>query len=222
MDFRPPQPPRGVAFGYVLPTPPREALVEYTEFSRNPLTTAQYEAALADYAVLLGLPAYDVVGAEQGAIPITDAPFPRKVGPQVFRHLRRGAAQRQAAGVVAALRDGRDPCPPAAYSRRHLWMDALCCGRWTTAPSTGRPSSPPCSSGTRPNGCSVFSTGRPRRARTRRHGERAEDRDDADCPASVRIRVVGRHRLVDGASDLGQGGRGRPGAGRTDHDDRDR
>ena len=35
MDFRPPQPPRGVAFGYVLPTSPREALVEYTEFSQN-------------------------------------------------------------------------------------------------------------------------------------------------------------------------------------------
>ncbi len=137
MDFRPPQPPHGVAFGYVLPTSPREALVEYTEFSRNPLTTAQYEAALADYAVLLGLPAYDVVGAEQGAIPMTDAPFPRKVGPRVFRlgaaggatrpstGYTFGAAQRQAAGVAAALRDGRDPCPPAAYSRRHLWMDAL-------------------------------------------------------------------------------------------------
>jgi len=72
MDFRPPQPPHGVAFGYVLPTSPREALVEYTEFSRNPLTTAQYEAALADYAVLLGLPAYDVVGADrQGQQAIT-------------------------------------------------------------------------------------------------------------------------------------------------------
>jgi lycopene beta-cyclase len=30
MDFRPPQPRGGVAFGYVLPTSRREALVEYT------------------------------------------------------------------------------------------------------------------------------------------------------------------------------------------------
>ena len=27
--------------------------------------------------------------------------------------------------MATALRDGRDPCPPPAYSRRHLWMDAL-------------------------------------------------------------------------------------------------
>lgn len=137
MDFRPPQPPGGVAFGYVLPTSPREALVEYTEFSRNPLTTRQYDAALRDYAALIGLRSYDVVGAEQGAIPMTDAPFPRRLGVRVFRLGAAGgatrpstgytfsAAQRQAAAVADALRDGRDPCPPAAYSRRHLWMDAL-------------------------------------------------------------------------------------------------
>lgn len=137
MDFRPPQPPRGVAFGYVLPTSPREALVEYTEFTRSPLTTAQYDAALADYTSLLGFGPYDVVGAEQGAIPMTDAPFPRRLGQRVFRLGAAGgatrpstgytfaAAQRQARSVAGALRDGRDPCPPAAYSRRHLWMDAL-------------------------------------------------------------------------------------------------
>ncbi|MGI8536144.1 MAG: lycopene cyclase family protein [Mycobacteriales bacterium] len=137
MDFRPPQPPGGVAFGYLLPTSPREALVEYTEFSRSPLTTAQYDAALADYTLLLGLPAYDVVGAEQGAIPMTDAPFPRRLGQRVFRLGAAGgatrpatgytftAAQRQARAVAEALRDGRDPCPPAAYTRRHRWMDAL-------------------------------------------------------------------------------------------------
>ena len=137
MDFRPPQPPGGVAFGYVLSTSAREALVEYTEFSRSPLTTGQYDAALGDYTALLGLGPYDVVGAEQGAIRMTDAPFPRRLGRRVFRLGAAGgatrpstgytfsAAQRQAAAVADALRDGRDPCPPPAYSRRHLWMDAL-------------------------------------------------------------------------------------------------
>ena len=137
MDFRPPQPPRGVAFGYVLPTSRREALVEYTQFSRSAMTTTQYDAELARYCALLGLPTYEVVGAEQGAIPMTDAPFPRRSGRRVFRLGAAGgatrpstgytfsAAQRQAAAVAQALLEGRDPCPPAAYSRRHLEMDAL-------------------------------------------------------------------------------------------------
>lgn len=137
MDFRPPQPPCGVAFGYVLPTSPREALVEYTEFSRSVLTTPQYDAALRDYTTQLGLPGFEVVGAEQGVIPMTDAPFPRRLGRRVFRLGAAGgatrpstgytfsAAQRQASAVAQALWDGRDPCPPPAYPRRHLQMDAL-------------------------------------------------------------------------------------------------
>ena len=138
MDFRPPQPPGGVAFGYVLPTSPREALVEYTQFSRAVLTEQAYEAALHDWtAGPLDLGAFEVTEAEQGAIPMTDAPFPRRVGERVFRLGAAGgatrpstgytftAAQRQARAVAAALRDGRHPEPPAAYSRRHLAMDAL-------------------------------------------------------------------------------------------------
>lgn len=138
MDFRPPQPPGGVAFGYLLPTSPREALVEYTEFSREPLTVEQYDVALRSYCSdVLRLPAFEVVATEQGAIPMTDAPFPRRLGRRAFRLGAAGgatrpstgytftAAQRQAEAVAAALRDGRDPCPPPAYSRRHLWMDGL-------------------------------------------------------------------------------------------------
>ncbi len=138
MDFRPPQPRGGVAFGYVLPTSPREALIEYTEFSRTPLTTEAYEAALTAYcADQLQLPAFSVTAVEQGAIPMTDAPFPRQVAPRTYRLGAAGgatrpstgytftAAQRQAEQVAAAVVAGRDPCPPPAYSRRHLWMDAV-------------------------------------------------------------------------------------------------
>lgn len=139
MDFRVPQPDGGVAFGYVLPTSSREALVEHTTFSRTAMTTEQYDAALTSYcADVLHLPPFEVVATEQGAIPMTDGPFPRQVGGRVFRLGAAGgatrpstgytftAAQRQAEAVAAALRDGGgDPCPPAAYSRRHLWMDAL-------------------------------------------------------------------------------------------------
>lgn len=138
MDFRPPQPSGGVAFGYVLPTSPREALVEYTEFSRAVLPDEAYESALDDWTGgALALGPFEVTGVEQGAIPMTDAPFPRRVAERVFRLGAAGgatrpstgytfsAAQRQARAVAAALRDGRDPEPPAAYSRRHLAMDSL-------------------------------------------------------------------------------------------------
>lgn len=138
MDFRTPQPRGGVAFGYVLPTSPREALVEHTEFSRAVLTDEAYESALVEWTSgTLALGPFEVLAVEQGAIPMTDAPFPRRVGERVFRLGAAGgatrpstgytfsAAQRQARAVAAALRDGRDPEPPAAYSRRHLAMDAL-------------------------------------------------------------------------------------------------
>ncbi|MFJ8164241.1 lycopene cyclase family protein [Streptomyces sp. NPDC096136] len=72
MDFRTAQPERGLSFGYVLPTSGHAALVEYTEFSRSPLTAAAYEDALRDYAGrVLGLGAFRVLGTEQGAIPMS-------------------------------------------------------------------------------------------------------------------------------------------------------
>lgn len=138
MDFRVPQPAGGVAFGYVLPTSPREALVEHTSFTREVLDDAGYDAALRQYtAEVLDLPALEVLRVEQGSIPMTDAPFPRRTGRRVFRLGAAGgatrpstgytftAAQRQAAGVAAALVAGRDPEPPPAYPRRHLAMDAV-------------------------------------------------------------------------------------------------
>lgn len=49
MDFRTPQPARGLSFGYVLPLDPHTALVEYTEFSPAPLETGGYLNALHHY-----------------------------------------------------------------------------------------------------------------------------------------------------------------------------
>ncbi|WP_218566069.1 lycopene cyclase family protein [Vallicoccus soli] len=137
MDFRPPQPPGEVAFGYVLPTSPREALVEYTGFSAAPLDGAGYDAALRAYAATAGLPPFDVVAVEQGVVPMTDEPLPRVVGPRTVRLGTAGgatrpstgytfaAALRQAEAVAGALVAGRPPVPPRAYRRRHLAMDSL-------------------------------------------------------------------------------------------------
>ncbi|MFI5486173.1 lycopene cyclase family protein [Micromonospora echinaurantiaca] len=139
MDFRTPQPARGVSFGYVLPVSDRYALVEYTEFSPAPLTDAGYDAALVGYRDLLGLdPArLTVREVEDGAIPMTDAPFDAHPSPRVVRLGTAGGAtrpstgftfsamRRQADQVARALAAGRPPVPAPAYPRRHLWMDAV-------------------------------------------------------------------------------------------------
>ncbi|MFC4564467.1 lycopene cyclase family protein [Nocardiopsis mangrovi] len=138
MDLRPPQPRNGVAFGYVLPLSPREALVEYTEFTRGVLDGAGYDAALRDYTGrVLELGAFEVTGVEQGAIPMTDGAFRTRPGRRVFRIGAAGGAtrpstgytfsgiQRQAAAVAGALARGRTPVPPVPHLRRHLAMDAV-------------------------------------------------------------------------------------------------
>ncbi|MGW0781204.1 lycopene cyclase family protein [Streptomyces sp. NPDC002913] len=137
MDFRVPQPRHGLAFGYVLPLAPDRALVEYTEFSRALLTTAAYDAALRHYtAEVLRLGDLTVDSAEQGVIPMTDARFPRRTGPAVFRIGAAGGAtrpatgytfatvQRQSRAVAASVRRGRPSVPPP-HGRRALAMDAV-------------------------------------------------------------------------------------------------
>ncbi|MYW07888.1 NAD(P)-binding protein, partial [Streptomyces sp. SID2563] len=103
MDFRVPQPAHGLAFGYVLPLAPDRALVEYTEFSRRPLTTQAYESALGHYCRdVLRLGPLTVERTEQGAIPMTDARFPHRAGPSVFRIGTAGGATRPATGYTFA------------------------------------------------------------------------------------------------------------------------
>jgi lycopene beta-cyclase len=139
MDFRTPQPARGVSFGYVLPVGDRYALVEYTEFSPARLTDDAYDRALRDYLGRLGLDpaALRVREVEDGVIPMTDAPFPRRPSPRVVRLGTAGGATRPSTGftfsamlrqadqVARALAAGRPPVPAPAYPRRHLWMDAV-------------------------------------------------------------------------------------------------
>ncbi|WP_433533518.1 lycopene cyclase family protein [Micromonospora sp. CA-263727] len=139
MDFRTPQPARGVSFGYLLPVDSRYALVEYTEFSPDLLTGAAYDRALAGYRDLLGLdPArLTVREVENGVIPMTDGPFAVRPSPRVVRLGSAGGAtrpstgftfsamHRQAEQVARALAAGRPPVPRPAYPGRHRWMDAV-------------------------------------------------------------------------------------------------
>jgi lycopene beta-cyclase len=140
MDFSVPQPDRGVAFGYMLPSSPRRALVEYTEFSRQRLTDAGYDAALHAYLHRrFGAAPNDYVidHIEDGVIPMTDAVHERRVDARTFRLGTAGGAtrgstgytfaamQRQARAVASAVLAGDQPIPPLAYPRRHRWMDAV-------------------------------------------------------------------------------------------------
>ncbi|MEE1927125.1 lycopene cyclase family protein [Streptomyces sp. TRM 70351] len=137
MDFRTPQPRRGLSFAYVLPFTPREALVEYTEFSPAPLGDAGYAEALRHYTERVRpLGTFTVTRAEQGVIPMTDAVFPRRAGRSVFRVGTAGGAtrpatgytfaavRRQSAAIAAAYRAGAAPVPPRPHARRHRAMDA--------------------------------------------------------------------------------------------------
>ncbi|MFJ6197874.1 lycopene cyclase family protein [Micromonospora sp. NPDC092111] len=139
MDFRTPQPARGVSFGYVLPVSDRYALVEYTEFSPALLGDDGYDAGLRGYAGLLGLDlaALTVREVEDGVIPMTDAPFDGRPSPRVVRLGTAGGATRPSTGftfsamhrqadqVARALAAGRPPVPRPAYPGRHRWMDAV-------------------------------------------------------------------------------------------------
>ncbi|MET9255558.1 lycopene cyclase family protein [Streptomyces sp. NPDC003717] len=140
MDFRTPQPARGLSFGYVLPTGRHTALVEYTEFGPRPLTAGAYDAALEEYTRgVLGTGELAVLSTEQGVIPMTDAVFPRQApgGGPVFRIGAAGGAtrgstgytfaavQRQSDAVARAVRAGRPPVPPAPHPARARLMDAV-------------------------------------------------------------------------------------------------
>jgi lycopene beta-cyclase len=139
MDFRTPQPSRGVSFGYVLPISDRFALVEYTEFSPSVLSGDEYDTALRGYLRLLGIDetAVRVREVENGVIPMTDGVFAARPSPRVVRLGTAGGATRPSTGftftamarqadrIARELAAGRPPLPGPAYPARHRWMDAV-------------------------------------------------------------------------------------------------
>lgn len=62
-------------FMYVLPTSKNEALIEYTLFSKDLLSTNEYEEEIELYIKNLGITEYEIIEKEQGNIPMTCYPF---------------------------------------------------------------------------------------------------------------------------------------------------
>ncbi len=146
MDLSVPQAAQAVSFGYVLPDDEHRALVEYTVFSRDRWVDpgqgrddgARYDEALRAYlAARWPDRSYRVLEVEDGAIPMSDAIYPRQVGRRVMRLGTAGGStrpstgytfatlQRQSAVVARRFFDGLDPVPPHPHSRRHAWMDSV-------------------------------------------------------------------------------------------------
>jgi len=62
-------------FMYILPFSKKEALVEYTLFSKHVLDKKEYEPFLINYLDSLGIKNYSIVSKELGKIPMTGFPF---------------------------------------------------------------------------------------------------------------------------------------------------
>lgn len=84
LDFRTPQ--RGDArFFYVLPYTPYRALVEFTLFTTARPNRRECEAALQAYVGdTLNIQDFTINREESGGLPITDQPFPRRVGQRIM------------------------------------------------------------------------------------------------------------------------------------------
>lgn len=65
-------------FMYILPFSKKEALIEYTLFSKELLDKKSYEKFLTEYLNRIGITDYDIVSQESGKIPMTGYPFYKK------------------------------------------------------------------------------------------------------------------------------------------------
>jgi lycopene beta-cyclase len=137
MDFRTPQE-RETRFFYVLPFSPRRALVEFTVFSDDRFSHAEYAEALRDYlAEVLGISDYRIVDEEQGVIPATDQPFPRRAGRRVMTIGTKGGRvkpstgyafiriQRDSAAIVRSLLEQGHPFDVPEDSQRYRLLDSV-------------------------------------------------------------------------------------------------
>lgn len=92
MDFRVSQE-RGPHFVYVLPTSPREALVEDTYFGERPEDFTHYESNARSYLDARGAGAIEITHRESGVIPMTSAAVDRGSGRVVRVGIAGGAAK---------------------------------------------------------------------------------------------------------------------------------
>jgi lycopene beta-cyclase len=95
-------------FVYTLPFAENRALIEYTLFSAGELSSPEYDAGLKTYIEdMLGTRQYEVKHVEAGVIPMSDHPFPRRLGRRVMSIGTKGGRVKPSTGY-AFLRIQRD------------------------------------------------------------------------------------------------------------------
>ncbi|GAA4321465.1 lycopene cyclase family protein [Flaviaesturariibacter amylovorans] len=136
MDFRTDQQ-EGTTFFYVLPLSPTRALVEYTLFTGELLSTAAYEEALGGYIrERLGIGAYTVAEREFGIIPMTNHRFPARNGNVVYIGTAGGQTkassgytfrnvQKHSAALAESLKKEGHPFAVDATARRFGFYDSV-------------------------------------------------------------------------------------------------
>jgi lycopene beta-cyclase len=128
----------GLCFFYILPFSERRAIVEYTLFSANLLPQEAYEQALKGYIEgRLGVSQYQILDQEQGVIPMTNHPFPRRLGKRIMATGTRGGRvkpstgyafariQKDSQAIVHSLESKGHPFSVPASSPRRKFYDAL-------------------------------------------------------------------------------------------------
>jgi lycopene beta-cyclase len=128
----------GLCFFYILPFSERRAIVEYTLFSANLLPQEAYEQALKGYIEgQLGVSQYQIIDQEQGVIPMTNHPFPRRLGKRIMATGTRGGRvkpstgyafariQKDSQAIVRSLASKGHPFSVPASSPRRKFYDAL-------------------------------------------------------------------------------------------------
>ncbi len=135
MDFRTAQT-DGVNFIYVLPYSDREALVESTSFSVNPVVRGNHLNAVTKYIGENFGEDYDIKGEESGELPMTTAKLSTKTGERIYNiGIAGGAArpssgyafhriQRQTSEIARALVNERE-IPQSFASRKYDFFDAV-------------------------------------------------------------------------------------------------
>jgi lycopene beta-cyclase len=150
-DFRTPQ--NGhMRFVYTLPLAENRALIEYTLFSANLLTAEEYDAGLKMYIEeKLSIRQYDIKHVEAGVIPMTDHPFPRKLGRRVMSIGTKGGrvkpstgyaflrVQRDSAAIVQSLVKHHEPFDLPAQRGRFGLHDSILLNIMTHHPDDLKP-----------------------------------------------------------------------------------
>ncbi len=150
-DFRTPQAGH-MRFVYTLPFAENRALIEYTLFSTNLLQSEEYDAGLKAYIENgLGIQQYGIKHVEAGIIPMTDHPFPRRLGQRVMSIGTKGGRvkpstgyaflriQRDSAAIVQSLVEHHQPFDVPAPRRRFGLHDSILLNIMTHHPDELKP-----------------------------------------------------------------------------------